>query len=565
MSRPRRRRHPLSVALGGLLTLVVLLGAVVLALRAAYAGQALPGTRVAGVALGGASAPEARRRLATVARTDVPVMLTAAGRRLPVRPADAGYRVDLDATVRAALAAGRDGVLGGAVATIGGVVRPRDVALVTHVDGRRLERAVAAVAAAVDRRPFPGQLRITGAPVADVQAVAPREGRTVDRGRLRAAPLAALRSRHRARLDVPLTVTPVATPAAVEEVGRQASRFLTGPLRLTGAGAPLTVTPGELAGVLALEELDGGRRVRLGAYDQKLRALVDRVAKQRDRPAADARITASGKGGGLSAKGDTSWRPHRAAVSVSGGRTGRLVRRPETVAAVEAAIRAGRHTLALPVRRVLPAVPRGQAREVDQLIGTFTTMYVPGQPRVTNIRRIARAVDGTVIAAGKQFSLNGVAGERTQAKGYVEAPFIAEGNKLEPSVGGGVSQASTTIYNAAYFAGLRIDSHTPHSVFISRYPAGRESTLNFGSIDLLWTNDTPAPILVRATTTATSITVSLFGHNGGRRVRAESAARQQVPGGDFSVVVTRVVRYPGGRVKREPFSTRYGIEQPSGR
>jgi len=56
------------------------------------------------------------------------------------------------------------------------------------------------------------------------------------------------------------------------------------------------------------------------------------------------------------------------------------------------------------------------------------------------------------------------------------------------------------------------------------------------------------------------VTVSLYGDNGGRRVRAESAPREPVPGGDFSVVVTRVMRYPDGRVARQPFTTRYETE-----
>ena len=195
------------------------------------------------------------------------------------------------------------------------------------------------------------------------------------------------------------------------------------------------------------------------------------------------------------------------------------------------------------------------ARASSQLIGTFTTYYEPGQPRVTNIRTMARAVDGTVIAPGEQFSLNGITGERTRAKGYVPAPFIADG-RLEPSVGGGVSQFSTTTYNAAYFAGLQLDSSQPHSAFIDRYPPGRESTLNYPDIDLTWTNDTGAPILVRATTTGTSVTVSLFGNNGGRTVRAIAGSRRPA-GGGFSIEVTRVVRYRDGRVTRTPRTTTY--------
>ena len=99
-------------------------------------------------------------------------------------------------------------------------------------------------------------------------------------------------------------------------------------------------------------------------------------------------------------------------------------------------------------------------------------------------------------------------GERTKAKGYVEAPFIAN-NRIEPSVGGGVSQFSTTMYNAAFFAGLKLDAYRPHSLYIDRYPPGRESTLNFPDIDLRWTNDTDAPVVVRTSYDDTSVTVTL--------------------------------------------------------
>jgi len=198
---------------------------------------------------------------------------------------------------------------------------------------------------------------------------------------------------------------------------------------------------------------------------------------------------------------------------------------------------------------------------VKALIGTFTTYYVAGQPRVKNIQRIAADVDGTVVAPGARFSLNEAAGPRTEAKGYVEAPFIADG-KIKPSIGGGVSQFSTTLYNAAFFAGLQLDGHRPHSFFIDRYPAGREATLNYPDIDLAWTNDTGAPVLIRTKTDGGAVTVRLYGDNGGRRVRAEADEREPVADGDFAITVTRVVRYPDGNEKRQPTTTRYDKPPP---
>ena len=190
------------------------------------------------------------------------------------------------------------------------------------------------------------------------------------------------------------------------------------------------------------------------------------------------------------------------------------------------------------------------------LIGTFTTYYVAGQPRVTNIQQIAKDVDGTVVAPGARFSLNETAGERTEAKGYVEAPFIADG-KIEPSIGGGVSQFSTTLYNAAYFAGLQLDGHRPHSFFIDRYPAGprgdAELPRHRPDVDERHRRAGPHPHEDRRGR----------GHRAPlrrqrRAPRARRDRRARAAGhGDFAITVTRVVRYADGDEQRQPFTTRY--------
>ena len=71
------------------------------------------------------------------------------------------------------------------------------------------------------------------------------------------------------------------------------------------------------------------------------------------------------------------------------------------------------------------------------------------------------------------------------------APQINAG-ELEDAVGGGVSQMATTIFNAAFFAGLDLVSHTPHEFWITRYPPGREATVSWGGPELIVRNDWPA-------------------------------------------------------------------------
>ena len=172
--------------------------------------------------------------------------------------------------------------------------------------------------------------------------------------------------------------------------------------------------------------------------------------------------------------GDVDWRPRRADVSVTPSSSGRQLGQANVIAALTAAVRQARHRVQLAFERRQPRVSTRAARGIRALIGTFTTRYGCRQPRVTNIRLIAKAVDRTVVMPGEPFSLNQVSGERTRAGGYVKAPFIADG-ELAESIGGGVSQVSTTLYNAVYFAGLQTDAHRPHCFYIDRYPPGPRS------------------------------------------------------------------------------------------
>ena len=97
---------------------------------------------------------------------------------------------------------------------------------------------------------------------------------------------------------------------------------------------------------------------------------------------------------------------------------------------------------------------------------------------------------------------------------------MISGGRLVDSVGGGISQVATALYNAAFFAGLTLVDHSPHSFYISRYPMGREATISWGGPELVFRNDWSAPVRMRLTTTADSITVSLYSHRDGRKVEA---------------------------------------------
>ena len=133
---------------------------------------------------------------------------------------------------------------------------------------------------------------------------------------------------------------------------------------------------------------------------------------------------------------------------------------------------------------------------------------------------------------GKVFSLNNAVGERTEARGFA-AGFIINNGKLEVDFGGGVSQLATTTFNAAYFAGLEIVEHNPHSFYISRYPEGRESTIAWGYKDMRFRNDSPHGIFITTSWTSGSVTVSIYGT---KRYRIESVKGPRFDIKPFSVV-----------------------------
>ncbi len=187
-------------------------------------------------------------------------------------------------------------------------------------------------------------------------------------------------------------------------------------------------------------------------------------------------------------------------------------------------------------------------------VRSFTTYFQPGQPRVTNIHRIADAVRGTVVRPGETFSMNEVAGQRTAAKGYVAAGAIANGEHVE-EIGGGVSQFATTMFNAVFFAGLDFEIYQAHSEHFDRYPFGREATMGYPAPDLAWKNDTPHGILVWTSYTDTSVTVTLYST---QTKWAEQTGQSTGRSGRCTTVTTeRTIHLPDGSTTTDTVGARY--------
>ncbi len=536
--------------------MVVAVVVIVLAgLVAAQADEALPGTRVGALEVGGLGAADLRQQLGDrLAPAYSRVLVAEAGDSpvgpVPIDPAALGARLDLDATVAAALSAGHDSLGARLGAVFGG---DRSVPPAAVLDEPALAARVREIALAVDTAPDPGGVSIT--PAATVTETAPVPGRQLDQDASVSTLRTALLSGVQAVVQLPVTVQD--PPDTGEQVGALADRaraVLAQPFTLTSPSADVpavTLAPTELAGLLSVQR--GSLQVDRAAA---VALLEPRLAELRQ-PARNASLQAPTAEPLLTDKLDTSFSARPASTGPPRpGQPGRAIDTGAAVDALSAGITAGAAQAALPLTVQQPAVTEADLAGIDQVIGSFTTKFPCCRPRATNIRRMAEIVDGTVVGPGETFSLNGLVGERTRAKGFVADGAIVDG-ELVDEVGGGVSQFSTTMYNAAWFAGLPIVEHQPHSRYISRYPPGREATLYFKQIDNRWSNDTGKPVLVTSHATGSSVTVTLYGHTGDRRVVSVTGPRSPRPDGGFRVAWSRTVSDAGAQVRKDNDSWTY--------
>ena len=251
-------------------------------------------------------------------------------------------------------------------------------------------------------------------------------------------------------------------------------------------------------------------------------------------------------------------------VSITPSKAGGGCCGPGAVTAIQSALlsRASADTaIAVPLKSVAPSRDEEAARKlgITESIGTFTTNHAAGEPRVQNIHRISDMIRGAVIAPGATFSVNDYVGRRTAANGFVSAPVIDHEYKFTEDIGGGISQFATTIFNAAFFAGLDIPSYYMHGIYIARYPYGRESTISFPSPDVRIRNNTPYGVLIWPTYTGTSITVTMYST---KFVSGEQTNQTREMKGVCTAVTTERTRtYVDGRKTTDRFTGLYSPEE----
>ncbi len=192
-------------------------------------------------------------------------------------------------------------------------------------------------------------------------------------------------------------------------------------------------------------------------------------------------------------------------------------------------------------------------RPAEVVLGAFVTSLHGRTPnQVHNVRLATQSINDRWLLPGQTFSFNRTVGSWSSDTGYKRAPVSYDG-ELVPSWGGGVCQASTTLYNAALLAGLTPIERHRHQ-WLPRYVApGRDAAVAYSDIDLRFRNDHPYPVRIEGEVRGE---VVLYRIVGTRRSRSGWSVDQDVSEPDDPAVVrqpwrsglgSRSVRNPGKR------------------
>jgi vancomycin resistance protein YoaR len=307
-----------------------------------------------------------------------------------------------------------------------------------------------------------------------------------------------------ARIALPLAeVPPTVSGAELADAARKANTALSAPLRLAYGETRWRVPRWRIAPLLQLPQ-GGTTEVRIGGRPAE--QYLERLSATVSRKPEDARfqVAANGK------------------IVIKPSAPGLQLDVPATAKAIAAAaFSPERRTANLVVRTATPArtTEVAKAMGIADVVASYTTTYGGTPGRLNNVQLVSRLIDGTLIEPGGTFSFNGTTGERTADKGFQEAPVIING-ELQNGLGGGICQVSTTVFNAAFEAGLPITARANHALYIDHYPLGRDATVNYPDLDLRFVNDTKHWMLLRTFVGSGSLTVNLYGTPLGRRVES---------------------------------------------
>ena len=458
-----------------------------------FRGAAKPGVHVLGIDVGGDSRAQIEHELRGWSKEQVTIRTGGHSYRVP-----RGWLVSMDvhATATRALASGSEIAL---------VFPSRSD--VTPVVGRATHAGnVLDALARAGRSPVSANVTLHGTTVAVTPA---QDGQQLDN-----ALLLRRLSRDATVVDAPFTrLRPAISDAAAQTAASEARALLAQPVLIDYHGARRgALSAAQIARALSIERNGQSFKVELDG-EALAKVVRPRLGKWIQR-AHNARFVVAG-----------------AKVSVTPSRPGRDVDPAQLARAITAAATEG-HVAQVELSAHQPDLTTAKANAlgIREKLTSFTTeMGVSSSNRIHNVHLMADFIDGTVIRPGEVFSFNGVVGPRTSERGFLEGQMII-GSLVLPSIGGGVCQTATTLFNDAFELGLPILERTNHNLYLSHYPLGRDATVSWGGPDFKFKNDLKHGLLIKTSYTDSTLTFTFYGTNEHRRVVATTSPQTKWTG-----------------------------------
>jgi vancomycin resistance protein YoaR len=511
------------LATAGLAAIVALaLAVILLSVRASHSERIFPAVQVADVPVGdmpfaAAAAAIADRAAAIEAG---PITFTYGDKTWTATLQDIGGSVDEEVALDRATAYGReDSALQRVRSTLGLPRSAQRLAMPIALDYQRLDGWFDAIDHDLGNRPHDAMVKIEGTQVVIVPEV---DGTVVDRDQARALLTAALQDLKPLATALPVTTKIAAVRAADLEPARA---LLTGamaqPVQVSSRGGLWTLPSAEIARFLRQEVVtrpDGSAAVELGLDRGPLAAwLAERLGPEIETAPVDAEVGWDGK----------------KLISVEPSVDGIQLDAEKLAIAVEGHFFVDDGTIEAPVLLTKPTIDSANLDKlgITTLLGSGQSNYSGSSDgRSANVAVGAKLLNGTLIPPWGEYSFNGSIGSIDEEQGFVEAQVI-DGESIGQDIGGGICQVSTTVFRAAYDAGLPITEWWPHRFRIPFYeydgwPPGLDASILQPTADpstwadFRFENPSDHWMLVESWTDGINVVVNIYGADLGFQVES---------------------------------------------
>lgn len=574
-----------------LLVLVVLAGAAggyaFYSFNQQYAGRIYPNITVRGVPVGNLTAAEAEAAITAHYQPYLTHPLTVTYEQLQWFPtaAELGARLEVEQAVQHAMQTGRSHpeVLDN-LRTVAAVWQHgAEIPLVLTVDVAATQQYFFARAAEIERPAVDAQFALQNSVPVAIPSVA---GRQAMLNETIADTVAALHTL------APHTVTlrtrellPLLSNGSVAEAQREVDARLSAPITLLGENGEVwewsTERIAQLIQVQRVIREDGtGDDLQISMDYTPISGWLEEIAEQSIYGGSVPRVDWNGGNLVITRAGAPRWKVDARAAE----------------AQVIAALDADERTITLPYTQLPPPINETNLADlgITTLLSVGQSDFTGSAPyRVTNIIAGMRLLDDVLVAPGAEFSFNQTVAAITPENGFVEGYVILD-NRTQREWGGGICQDSTTIFRAAFWAGLPFTERWGHSFYINWYDRygfgpygdgpGMDATIFMGGPDLRFVNDTGNWILIQTGVDVNTALaeVRIYGAPTGRTVEligptitdqkpaptepvyvanpelAPGERRQSdVARGGMTINFARVIRTNGVETRRDAFSTTF--------